>query len=88
VFLYAAVLLAAGGLIFTLKAAPIMLGIRDLSDPAALQNAFEAFWYWGNLPAGCQVLSFFAQLGALAVLLRGANAASLRAEDAGRGFPS
>ena len=35
-----AVVVAAGGLIFTLKAAPIMLGIRDLSDPAALQNAF------------------------------------------------
>ena len=68
--LYAAALFAAGGLMFTVKAAPIMLGLRDGSDPAALQQAFEGFWFWGNLRAVCQVLTFFAQLLALAALLR------------------
>jgi len=68
--LYAAVLFAAGGLVLTVKAAPIMLGIRDLGDPAALQRAFEGFWYWGNLRAASQVMAFVAQLAALTVLLR------------------
>jgi hypothetical protein len=73
--LYAAVLFAAGGLVLTVKAAPIMLGIRDLGDPAALQRAFEGFWYWGNLRAVSQVLAFVAQLAALTVLLRGSKPA-------------
>jgi hypothetical protein len=68
--LYVAVLLVAGGLALTLKAAPIMVGIRDVSEPAALQHAFEGFWYWGSLRALCQVLAFFAVLVATAVLLR------------------
>ncbi len=68
--LYAAVLFAAGGLALTVKAAPIMLGIRDLSHPAALRQAFEGFWYWGNLRAASQVLAFVSQLTALAMLLR------------------
>jgi hypothetical protein len=71
VLLYAAVALAVGGLVLTFKAAPIMLGIRGLNDPAALQAAFAAFWYWGNLRAVCQVLSFIALLAALAIMLRG-----------------
>jgi hypothetical protein len=54
----------------TVQAAPIMLGIRDVSAPAALQHAFESFWNWGNLRAVCQVLAFPAQLGSLAMLLR------------------
>jgi hypothetical protein len=68
--LYAAVLLAAGGLILTMQAAPIMLGIRYVSEPAALQHAFDGFWYWGNLRAVCQVLTFLAQLATLAMLSR------------------
>lgn len=73
--LYAAVLFAAGGLVLTVKAAPIMLGIRDLDDPAALQRAFEGFWYWGNLRAVSQVMAFVAQLAALTILLRGSKPA-------------
>jgi hypothetical protein len=69
-FLYSAVLLAALGLLFTVKAAPIMLGIRNVDEPLALQRAFEGFWYWGNLRATCQVLAFLAQLATLAVLWR------------------
>jgi hypothetical protein len=69
--MYVAVLLAMGGLVLTIKAAPIMLGIRSLSEPTALQRAFEGFWYWGNLRAECQVSAFLAQLAALAMLLCG-----------------
>jgi hypothetical protein len=68
--LYAAVLLVAGGQLFTVLAAPIMLGIRNVSEPAALQHAFEGFWYWGNLRALCQVFAFVAQLATLAMLSR------------------
>ena len=74
VALYAAVLLAAGGLAFTAMAAPIMLGVRGVTDPAALRGAFEGFWYWGDWRALCQVLAFVAQLAALAMLLRGDRA--------------
>jgi len=81
--LYAAALLAAGGLILTMRAAPIMLGLRGENDPVALQQAFEGFWYWGNLRAACQVLAFLAQLAAVATLWRSnrsepATAASAR----------
>jgi hypothetical protein len=70
ILLYVSVVLAAGGLLLTLEAAPIMLGIRDVTDPAALAHAFEGFWFWGNLRAICQVLAFIAQLAALAIWLR------------------
>ena len=68
--LYAACMLAVGGLGFTVKAAPIMLAIYDVDDPVALQAAFEGFRHWGNLRAICQVLAFLAQLAALAMLWR------------------
>jgi hypothetical protein len=68
--LYGAALLAAAGLAFTLKAAPIMLGIRGTSDPVALQHAFEGFVFWGNVRGVCQVLAFVAQLWALLELVR------------------
>jgi hypothetical protein len=61
--------LTIAGLAFTFKAAPVMLGIRDATDAAALQSAFEVFWYWGNLRGACQVLAFVLQLGAIALLL-------------------
>ena len=70
ILLYASVVLAASGLLLTLEAAPIMLGIRDVADPAMLAHAFEGFWFWGNLRAVCQVLAFIAQLAALAIWLR------------------
>jgi len=68
--LAASVALAAVGLLLTIEAAPIMLGIRDVTDPAALARAFEGFWFWGNLRAICQVLAFIAQIAALAIWLR------------------
>jgi hypothetical protein len=63
--LYLAAFLAACGLVLTLKAAPIMLGIRRVSDPERLQKAFDAFWYWGNIRAACQISAFLALLAAL-----------------------
>lgn len=73
VFLDAAVPLLIGGLIFTAKAAPIMLGISGPSDLPALQHAFEGFLYWGNLRGACQVLAFVIQTATLAVLWRKDN---------------
>ena len=69
----ASAVLAAGGLALTLKAAPIMLGIRDVTDASALSAAFEGFRFWGDLRAVCQVLAFVAQLIALGLLLRGSR---------------
>lgn len=74
---FAAAILSLLGLALTLKAAPIMLGIKDLIDPAALKASFEAFQHWGNLRGICQVLAFAAEVWALAVL-----AASVQAERA------
>jgi hypothetical protein len=51
--LYAGLICSVGGLLFTIKAAPIMLGIADLSDPDALQRAFDGFLFWGNLRSVC-----------------------------------
>ena len=68
--LYSATLFCVAGLIFTIKAAPLMLSIRDINEPAALQIAFEGFRYWGNIRGMCQVLAFASQIWALAVLHR------------------
>jgi hypothetical protein len=61
-----AALLSAAGLLCTLKAAPIMLSVARLSDPAALRQAFEDFRTWGDLRGVFQVLTFVANLWALA----------------------
>lgn len=65
-FLYAALALSIAGLLLTIKAAPIMLGIRDLHDTAALNRAFATFLYWGNLRSICQIAAFVGLVGALA----------------------
>ena len=66
--LYSAVVLAAGGLLCTLKAAPIMLSVGHLSDPASLQQAFDGFRFWGDIRSVAQVLAFFATIWALAAV--------------------
>src|SRR5258708_34847686 len=65
--LYAAALLAAAGLVCTLKAAPIMLSISRSDEPAALQQALDGFHFWGNIRGLFQGLAFFATVWALAV---------------------
>jgi hypothetical protein len=68
--LYGAVLLSAGGLLCTLKAAPIMLSIGHLSDQAALQQALDGFYFWGDIRGIFQVLAFFVTVWTLAGLKR------------------
>ena len=65
--IYGAALLSVGGLLCTLKAAPIMLGVEGLGDPAALRQAFDGFRFWGNIRGVFQVLAFLAAVWALAV---------------------
>ena len=63
---YAAALLTIGGLLFTIKAAPIILGVRHLgNDPVLLQRAFEGFDFWGWWRGMCQVAAYLASLLAL-----------------------
>jgi hypothetical protein len=66
---YGAVVLSAGGLLSTLKAAPIMLSIERLSDPAALQGALDGFRFWGDIRGVFQVLAFLVTVWGLAGLL-------------------
>jgi hypothetical protein len=66
--LYGAVVLAAGGLVLTAKAAPIMLSIRETADLQVLNDAFQGFYFWGNVRGLLQVLCFVAQLRALVAL--------------------
>jgi hypothetical protein len=63
--LWCAIALAAAGLLCTLKAAPIMLSVGDLGDPAAIRQAFEGFRFWGNIRGVVQVLAFLATVWAL-----------------------
>jgi hypothetical protein len=60
--LAAAIIFSWGGLLFTVKAAPIMLGLGEIKDPAGLQAAFEGFRFWGNMRGASQVLQFAALL--------------------------
>jgi hypothetical protein len=68
--LLVAIISSWGGLLFTVKAAPIMLSIGELTDPAVLQAAFEGFRFWGNIRGACQVCEFAALTGALGMLSR------------------
>ena len=72
--LYAAALMSTAGLALTILAAPIMLGIRDMADAGALDQALRGFRFWGNLRGACQVAAFLAMLWALAAWPRGPNA--------------
>jgi hypothetical protein len=74
VVLWISVALAAGGLATTILAAPVMLSIAHETDAAALQRAFEAFHFWGNVRGLCQVLAFTA-LAIAALTWSGANKA-------------
>lgn len=70
--IYAAALFTIGGLLLTLKAAPIMLSVRHLgTDPAALQRAFDGFEFWGGLRSISQVLGYFANLWSVIAVARG-----------------
>lgn len=62
-------LMSVGGLLATTQAAPIMLGVRHLDhDAAALQQALNGFWFWGNIRGVLQLLAFVASVWSLAAL--------------------
>ena len=68
--LYASVVLVLAGLLVTVKAAPIMMGVGRIGeDTSALQTAFDGFMRWGDLRGVFQVLAFFANVLALLVVL-------------------
>jgi hypothetical protein len=68
--IYAAALLTVGGLVMTVRAAPIMLSVRHMGDDrVALQRAFEGFELWGGIRGIFQVLAYAANLWALVVVL-------------------
>ena len=68
--LYAAAVLAAAGLLMTLKAAPYMLSVPSLdNDAAALQQALDGFQFWGGIRGVFQVSAFVANFWSLVALL-------------------
>jgi hypothetical protein len=68
--IYLSVVLVLGGLLATVKAAPIMMSLRRIGDDtSALQKAFEGFRRWGNVRAIFQILAFLANVWALLAVL-------------------
>jgi hypothetical protein len=73
--IYMAAIGAIGVMATTAVAAPIMLSVPDLGDPAALTDAFDRFSLWGLQVRGAfWALVFLTSVGALAVLPRGTSA--------------
>jgi hypothetical protein len=68
--LAAAIVFSWSGLFFTVTAAPIMLSLEEINDPAALQAAFEGFQFWGDIRGVCQVLQFAALMWTLRMLAK------------------
>jgi hypothetical protein len=66
IFLCAAAGLEIAALLLTLKAAPVMFGIRDTTEPADLARAFDAFRFWDFWRGASQVAAFIALVLALA----------------------
>ena len=65
--LYIAAGFSVLGLIFTLKAAPIMLGLSSSLSAADVQRAFGEFFFWGlYLRGAADSLAFMASVWALA----------------------
>jgi hypothetical protein len=69
--IYLAAIGAIGVMATTAIAAPIMLSVPNLGDPAALADAFNRFTLWGlQIRGPFWALVFLAGVGALAVLPR------------------
>ena len=60
--LYVALVLSAVGLLLTVKAAPIMLGLAAPQSASASQAAFDEFLLWGLYLRGAADLGAFAAL--------------------------
>jgi hypothetical protein len=62
---------SAAGLLFTVKAAPIMLSLGTAQPGEALRRAFDEFHFWGlYLRGASDTLAFIAEVYALAALSR------------------
>jgi hypothetical protein len=69
--MYGSVLMAAAGLLTTLKAAPNMLRVGRLGDDAAeLQQALDGFQRWSTVRGAFQVLAFIGNVLSMAALSR------------------
>jgi hypothetical protein len=69
--IYAAALFTIGGLVLTVKAAPIMLGVKNVGDDlGVLQRAFDDFEFWGTLRLASQTLGYLANMWSLVAILR------------------
>jgi hypothetical protein len=69
--LYCAATFLIAGLLFTVKAAPIMLSLATPQTAAATQRAFDEFFVWGLYLRGTvDTLAFVALVWALANLYR------------------
>ena len=66
--LWSAVIFVVGGLLITLKAAPIMLNLSHTVDLATLHQDFGQFYFWGDIRGMFEVLAFIAELWALSAL--------------------
>ena len=66
---YLSVALVIGGLLATVKAAPLMMSLRRDDDILALQKAFDGFRRWGNMRGAFQILAFLANVWALVAVL-------------------
>jgi hypothetical protein len=71
--IYVSAIFALAGLLLTLKAAPVMLGIEEASGVETLKRAFEDFRFWGNIRGACQVLAFFALGWAVQAFIRSSD---------------
>jgi len=65
--LYLAAAFSVLGLFFTVKAAPIMLGLNSALPSAEVQRSFDQFFFWGlYLRGAADGLAFIAGVCALA----------------------
>jgi hypothetical protein len=64
--LYCAVAFSVAGLLLTVRAAPIMLGLLKPQSAVTIQTAFDEFFMWGlYLRGAVDVLAFVALVWAL-----------------------
>jgi len=47
--IYGALAPATTGLLLTADGPPIMFSVRDMTEPSALQHAFDGFYFWRSL---------------------------------------
>jgi hypothetical protein len=69
--LYVAAFFAVTGLLLTVKAAPIMLGLAEPQPARSFQQAFDEFFLWGlYLRGAADALAFIALIWGLASMVR------------------